>query len=149
MWLRVFGMNDVQPEPAALLEHLTGLGVNVSGNFRADDQGWFQADLQKDGKPFLQLDRYLAREEGIRAELNSWAAWLETAETNPHHGWLMERIINTRQLFTLYPRNGGTSSETGRIATQLCRYLAGCTDGVFQVDGVGFSAADGRLLIPE
>jgi hypothetical protein len=149
MWFRVFGMIDLQPQPAALLEHLTSLVANASGDFRGDDQGWFHADLQRDGKPFLQLERYLVREEGIRAELNSWAAWLETAETNPHYGWLMERIINTRQLFTLHPPDGESPSEAGRTATRLCRYLARCTDGVYQADGVGFSSADGALLVPE
>jgi hypothetical protein len=149
MWFRVFGTNEVQPQPAALLEHLAGLDATCSGNFRGDDQGWFEAELHRGGRPFLQMERYLAREEGIRPELNSWAAWLETAEGNPNQGWLMEQVINTRQLFTLRPPDGQVSPDAVRIGTELCRYLARSTGGVYQVDGIGFLAADGALLIAE
>ena len=42
-WYRVFGTNDTEPDPAALLEHLQQLGFEVTGKFRGDDQGWFSA----------------------------------------------------------------------------------------------------------
>src|SRR5262249_50891904 len=71
-WFRIFGTNDVQPEPAALLEYLHGLGMEVEGHFHGDEKGWFQADLiVPDGRAVLKLERFLAKEEGIRAELNT------------------------------------------------------------------------------
>jgi hypothetical protein len=150
MWLRVFGTNDLEPQPAALLEYLAGLDGGWSGNFRGDEQGWFNAELFHQGRVVWQVERYLAREEGIRAELNSWAAWLETAEANPHHDWLMELVINTRQLFTLRSSVGQEAPEAvAWTGTELCRYLARSTAGVYQVDGVGFSAADGAVLVSE
>ena len=91
----------------------------------------------------LQLERFLAEEEGIRAELNSWAAWLETRENAPEHVRLMERMIQTKQLFTLQ------SIEESAQAERLCRFLAEITLGVYQIDVRGFFAADGVLLVPE
>src|SRR5207244_3512321 len=102
LWYRVFGTSDVQPAPAALLEHLNVPGRTVAGHFRGDDLGWFGAELvYAEDAPPLELQRYLAGEDGIRGELNGWAAWLETREENPNHGPLMGRVIGTKQLFTL------------------------------------------------
>jgi hypothetical protein len=142
VWYRVFGGNSEMPPPATILEHLTGQGASVSSEFAADASGWYRADLLVDGVS-LQLERYLAEEEGIRAELNSWAAWLETRETIPQAALLMERMIQTRQLFTLQ------SSEESARDELLCRFLAGITAGVYQIDERGFFAADGILLVPE
>src|SRR5688500_2724639 len=102
-WFRVFGANDAAVEPAALLEHLHGQGLKVAGRFRGDEQGWFRAEFAfADDAPPVLLERYLAKEEGIRAELNTWAAWLETAEESPHYVALMQHVIGTTQLFTLH-----------------------------------------------
>ncbi len=32
---------------------------------------------------------------------------------------------------------------------EICRYLAHVTEGIYQIDGAGFFAADGRLLVSE
>src|SRR5438552_3803584 len=74
-WFRVFGRSAATVEPAALLEHLHGQGFPVAGHFRGDDRGWFRAELvfAADAPPVV-VERYLADEEGIRLELNSWAA---------------------------------------------------------------------------
>ena len=88
-YYRVFGTADTEPQPAALLDHVRGCGSEITGHFRGDDQGWFAADLMgADEDSVVRLERFLANEEGIRAELNTWAAWLETAQENPNHGWL-------------------------------------------------------------
>ena len=42
-WYRVFGTSDSHPEPAAILGALRALGVEVTGQFRGDEQGWFHA----------------------------------------------------------------------------------------------------------
>src|ERR1700737_2962147 len=101
-WYRVFGTNDTQPAPAALLEHLQRQGHAVTAKFRGDDQGWFAVQIRSTtAETPVQLERFLAAEEGIRAELNSWAAWLETMEQHPQHVLLMSHMIGTRQLVTL------------------------------------------------
>ena len=93
-WFRVFGVSEIQPEPAAILEHLRGLGVEADGHFRGDDQGWFAADIGLvQGEAPLQLERFLSTEEGIRAELNTWAAWLETCDYSPNSQKLMEHVV--------------------------------------------------------
>ncbi len=140
-WYRVFGGNDAQPAPAAILEHLQGLGASVRGDFTGDDAGWYAATIHCDDTP-LCLERFLATEEGIRAELNSWAEWLETCEDSPHHAPLMERIVQSRQLFTL-------CGADERRCAGLCRFLAEATAGLWQADGGGFFAADGTLLVGE
>ncbi|HEY7307899.1 MAG TPA: hypothetical protein VH643_00930 [Gemmataceae bacterium] len=146
MWYRIFGGGSEMPAPAAILEFLSGRYASVSGEFAADASGWYQADLLVDGVP-LQLERYLADETGIRAELNSWAAWLETREDAPAHLRLMERMIQTSQLLTL--RSIEASPRTEAVCGTLCRFLAGLTAGVYQIDGRGFFAADGALLVSE
>jgi hypothetical protein len=143
-WYRVFGCTSAQPEPAALLEHLNGLGAEVAGHFRGDDEGWFAAELvfARDAPP-LQLERYLAKEEGIRGELNAWAAWLETAG----HGPLMQHVATTAQLFTLCrPADGAGAALVEKLCVGVCQFLARATAGVYQVDGAGFFAADGTVL---
>jgi hypothetical protein len=158
-WFRIFGTNDVQPEPGALLEYLHGLGVEVEGHFHGDEQGWFQADLiAPDARAVLKLERFLAKEEGIRAELNTWAAWLETADHNPNHAWLMRHMISTTQLFTLQQSVGqafqpdGGEIELGpseKLCLAVCQFLAHATAGVYQVDNQGLFAPDGALLLQE
>lgn len=162
-WYRVFGTNDVQPEPAALLESIRGLelGYEVAGNFRADDDGWFRAELEitctatsvltiyHPPVPLI-VERYLAKEEGLRAELNTWAAWVETIEVNPNHGWLMQHLISTTQLFIFRG-----SPDVHRVLLMeplcltLCQFLARETAGVYQVDNHGFYGPDGTLLLED
>jgi hypothetical protein len=90
LWYRVFGANESQPAPADLLAHLHGAGLSVTGHFRGDDLGWFAAELVVAvGETPLQLERFLATEDGIRNELNTWAAWLETCDYSPNHLALM------------------------------------------------------------
>jgi hypothetical protein len=149
-WYRVFGTNEMQPEPARLLEEANAQGAAVRAKFHGDDLGWFRADLSigDDALP-LPLERFLGSEEGIRAELNTWAAWLETQEDNPHHLRLMKHMIGTTQIFTLGPVDPDDVADLGPLCLGLCRFLARETAGVYQADGAGFFAADGTLLVPE
>ncbi len=146
MWYRIFGSSSEMPQPERILAFLDSQKVSVSGEFATDESGWYQADLRIDGIS-LQLERYLADEPGIRAELNSWAAWLETREDAPEHARLMERMIQTAQLFTL--QCDEPSANSNRVCVALCRYLAEATAGVYQIDARGFFAADGTLLVAE
>jgi hypothetical protein len=153
-WFRVFGLSGAAVEPAALLEHLHGQGFAVAGRFRGDDRGWFRAELAiADDAPPVIVERYFADEEGIRPELNTWAAWLEEQEGNPHHLPLMERLIGTAQLFTLHQPAEDADAEdvelVERLCLECCRHLASAADGVYQADHHGFFAADGSLLVEE
>jgi hypothetical protein len=127
------------------LEHLHNLGFPVEANFRGDEQGWFEADLAS-GRNHLRLQCFRVQEEGLRNELNTWAAWLETAENNSHQSRLMQHVIGTNQLFTLEISDGTSGAK---LAVAICLFLARTTAGVYQIDGQGFFDADGSLLIPE
>jgi hypothetical protein len=146
MWYRIFGSGFDMPKPEHIVTFLETQNVSVSSEFATDASGWYQADLRMDDVS-LQLERYLADEQGIRAELNGWAAWLETRVDAPEHVRLMERMIQTAQLFTL--QCSDTAVIPDRICVALCRFLAETTAGVYQIDGRGFFAADGALLVAE
>jgi hypothetical protein len=150
LWYRVFAASDAGVPADAILAHLHGLGAAVAGDFRGDEGGWFAAELRFAETTPLHLERFLAGEEGIRGELNSWAAYLETCDYSPNHRALMERMIQTRQLFTLRrPVDAADEVLVERLCVGLCRFLAASADGVWQADGEGFFAADGTLLLQE
>lgn len=146
-WFRVFSAAATPVGPAALLERLHQAGFAVAGHFRGDDLGWFRAELlHAEDEPAVVLDRYLTAEEDLRDELSSWAAWLETMNQPA----LMERMIGTVQLFTLHAEDGDADSEdVEALGVACCGILAGMTDGIYQIDGRGFFAADGNLLVAE
>jgi hypothetical protein len=143
-WHRVFGINEGTLPPESLLDYLQEyLGQPpVSAEFRGDELGWFEADLELPGVGPLVILRYLSSEEGIRAELNTWAAWLEVHAPNAEP--YMQHVIRTKQLFTFC--SPGAASD---FSLDLCRFLARQTDGLIQVDGQGFLTADGTVIVGE
>jgi hypothetical protein len=141
-WYRVFGAGDQEPAPAAILEHLRGHGSEVTGTFGADEAGWFYADLLLGQEVPLRVNRYRSDEAGLRAELNSWAAWVESLDAAPA---LMERFIQTRQLFTFCAK----AEATEHVCLVLAQNLATITDGLYQVDDRGLFSANGTLLLAE
>jgi hypothetical protein len=151
VWFRVFGTNDVLPEPAAILAHLRNRGMAVVGKFYNDEEGWFQAELLfGDEEPTLHLECFLATEEGVRADLRAWAAWLETVEQNPNHQRLMEHMIATKRVLTLHESDEGPKRVALKeLCVELSKFLARQTAGVYQVDDQGFFDADGTLLLEE
>jgi hypothetical protein len=151
MWFRVFGTNDVLPEPAAVLAHLRTLGIAVVGKFYDDEDGWFQAELRfGDQEPILHLECFLPEEEGVRDDLHAWAAWLEPMEDNPNHQRLMMHMIATTHVFTLH-ESGEWPRKISVVehCLELCKFLARETAGVYQMDDQGFFDADGTLLLEE
>jgi len=144
LWYRVFGRGDVAVKPDDLLAYLRAQGAILTSRFDGDDD-WLSAEFVLADTTPLELERFAPMEEGIRAELNSWAAYLETRDDNPNHVPLMERMIQTRQLFTLHR----PLDHEDQVCVGLCQYLARVTDGVYQVDDQGFFAADGTLLLRE
>jgi len=151
-WYRVFGANQAAVEPAALLSAQSrNVGGEVTGRFRGDGLGWFEAELALRGTR-LELQRFLAHEDDLRDDLNTWAAWLETVESNPDAGRLMRQVIATTQLFTFRRMDPVPDADTylfEELCTGLCQFLARETGGVYQVDGQGFFDAEGMLLVPE
>jgi len=124
-------------------------GGAVRADFAADAEGWYQAELAVGGVRLI-VERWLADEEGIRGELNAWAAFLETCEHSPEAPALMERVIQTKQLFTIRKADEDADDAlAGPLCVALSRHLAEATGGVYQVDDTGFFAADGRLLVRE
>jgi hypothetical protein len=152
-WHRVFGGSDAVPDPSALVQHIRGpFGTEPTVRIRGDDDGWYAAEVLLPGtRTPWRLDRYLVTEVGIRNELNTWAAWVETVEGNPNQGRLMQHLIGTRQVFAFELEIGDLDpiAEIDRWCHRLCRFLARETEGVYQIDEEGFFDADGGLLIPE
>jgi hypothetical protein len=150
-WYRVFGRSEEQPRPEVVLEHLNKLGVSGPAHFRGDDAGWTSLRFELfAGVSPLELECYLASEPGIRADLNAWAAELEACDYSPNNLLLMERVIQTKQWYTLrQPLDHADEVTLDRVCTALCQFLANATDGVYQIDSEGFFAADGTLLLQE
>lgn len=151
MWYRVFGRSPTEVPPAAIAAHLHALGLAVEPHFAGDDLGWTAGELRLPGGDTpVFLDRYLASEDDLRDDLNAYAAELETCDYSPHHTRLMEHVIQTRQLVTLRkPIAAADEILLERVLLEVCRFLAAGTDGVYQIDGTGWFAADGTLLLQE
>ncbi len=150
LWFRVFGASSKEIEPSALSQDANSFGVPVEVLFHSDDGGWTSAELHfGEGTP-IYLERFLATEEGMRTELNTWAAYIETCDYAPNHVKLMERMIQTAQMFTLRkPIDHADEVQMDRLCFGICSYLAQATDGFFQVDDQGFFTADGTILLQE
>ncbi len=143
-WYRIFGGG--QPcDPETLITSLLAAGFEATAAIHSDAAGWFQAEFTFTNGPTLIVDRYRCDEDGIRAELNSWAAWIETRGDNPLHVRLMERLIQTAQLFTLVAE----TDDADRLCECLSRILAAMTGGIYQIDGRGLFDAEGTLLVAE
>ncbi|MGL6073933.1 MAG: hypothetical protein ACRC8S_07215 [Fimbriiglobus sp.] len=151
MILRIFGMNLNEVKPSELAQHLHDAGLPVEPHFRGDDLGWTGGTLilPGEGAP-IQLERYLTKEDDLREELNTFAAELETMDYNPNHERLMREVIQTQQLFALRrPLDHSNEALLDRLLTTVAQYLAKATDGFYQMDGEGWFAADGQVLLPE
>ena len=150
MWYRVFSRSAQSIAPADLLEHLHARGLTVEGHFRGDDLGWTAAEIRLGIGAPVYIERYLTKEDDLRDDLNSWAGWLETADYSPHSGALMERVIQTAQLVTIRkPIDHSDDVSLDRLCLEACQFLASKSDGVYQIDDVGWFAADGTLLVQE
>jgi hypothetical protein len=143
MWYRVFGASAVEPSPDAILDFLNRI-QEMHCRFHGDDRGWFHADLAAEDIS-LSLDRYTVDEEGVRAQLNTWAAFVESRADGGELTRLMERLIQSQQLFVLHrPAAAGSL-----LCVWLSAQLAQWTDGVYQIDGKGFFDRDGNFLLPD
>ena len=151
MWYRVFGRSADEVPPAELAGHLHAAELPVEPHFRGDDLGWTAGELRLPGlNTPVSLERYLTAEDDIRADLNSYAAILETCDYSPNSGPLMERVIQTQQMVVIRkPLDAVDEVALEKLLLETCRFLASRTEGVYQIDGQGWFAADGTLLVQE
>ena len=151
VWCRIFATKVIAPEPTELIDYLRSWCIEVQGRFSGDDQGWWRAELiTESNDPAVILERFLTEEDDIRPELNTWAAWLEAVEDNPHNFPLMRQIIGTQQLITVYETFDPSVAGGGNpLHPWICPFLAERLEGVYQVDNFGFCSAEGKLLVPE
>jgi len=148
LWYRIFCRSSTAVKKTAVLECLHSLGAE--GWFDGGETEWTQVTMTLGAATPLSLERFLATDEGIRAELNSWAAFLETCEYNSNSVPLMEHLIQTNQLFNLRrPSDPSDEELVQRFCLGLCQFLAQAADGVYQTDDEGFYRADGVLLLRE
>lgn len=151
MWFRVFLPVADEVPPAVLVEHLHAAGLPVVPHFRGDDHGWTSGELvlPGGGTP-VRLARYLTDVDDLRADLNTFAAELETMDYSPHHRPLMERVIQTKQLVTVRrPLDHADEVALDRAVEGVVGFLAVVGDGVYQIDGRGWFTASGDLMVEE
>ncbi len=135
VWHRVFSTSPAEVPPHVLASHMT-----AEPHFKGDDLGWTGGQLRFPDGTTIELERYLTSEDDLRADLNAHAAGLE-ATGDPNATALMAHVIQTQQLVTL--------QGTGEKIEEACRVLAAASEGVYQIDGRGWFAADGTLLVAE
>lgn len=146
MWYRVFCRSDAEVKPGDLLSTVGA----VTANFRGDDLGWTAAEVSVGSGSPIRVERYLTAEDGLRDELNNWAAWLEAQDHEPNHARLMEHVIQARQLVTVRkPVDCPNESSVEDVCLAICRTLCDRADGVYAVEGDAWYAADGRKLLQE
>jgi len=136
MYHRVFTSSNHMPQPADLQAMLREAGFDAPLDVKGDDLGWTTIDVPLAAP--LHIERFLTEEDDLRDELDTWAA---VAESWGADGPLLERIIGTRQLFTV--RGAGESPAVELAA----RFLAERTGGLHQADGRGLLRPDGTALL--
>ena len=147
---RVFARAEDVPAGEQIQSWLSELAPSSQAELAVEAGEWVRIDWTVGSGAPLILERYHVREEGLRAELNSWAGVLETCDDSPHHGPLMERTIQACQLFILsLPLDRADEAALDHLCETLCRRLAGHLDGFYQIDDRGFFEADGTLLVQE
>ena len=145
-WFRVFLLQEDGPKPSGIMECLQSLIPEVKGKFRTDEDGWFQLIIDHSSIGELIIDHFLTSEKGVRSEINTWAAWLESKQQFD----LMERIIQVKQIlsFEVTPEMDDNVSDS-LVYKRLALALAALAQGFVHMDGVGFLEPDGTILIED
>lgn len=143
VWHRVFARSEVEPDPEALCAAAESILPGVLIHRHDGERGWERLELTWPSREAIAIDRFWRDEEGIRAELQAWAAWLESVDGNPHSEPLMLHLTQTQQVFTF------SAPECGETGRAVARLLGSLTDSVYEIDGRGFFSADGKLLLAE
>ncbi len=150
MWVRLFCGVSTTLRPAQLAERLHMFDDKAQLHFVGDDLGWTAAEIRFPvGSPIL-IDRYLTDADDLRADLNTWAAYLETLTYSPNSGPLMERVIQTQEMITFRkPLDHPNEITIENIVNGLVQSLAQNAHGIYQADGAGWYNAGGELLVQE
>jgi hypothetical protein len=143
-WYRVFARSAEPIEPAVVLADLVFDGLPVAGHFQADEHGWYRCELQAGSIGPIVVECFRVMEEGVRPEVQSWAAYVESLES-PHSQEFMEALNATAQVFTVLLPD---ARLTG-LLRQLCGNLARAGAGIYQIDGEGFFWSNGCLALGE
>jgi hypothetical protein len=150
MWLRVFSPNSTEVPPAELAGHLHAMGFAHEPHFKGDAHGWTTGELRPTSGSPVMLARYLTTEDDLRDDLNAFAAELETQTYSPNNVILMEKVIQTKQMVTVRkPIDSPDEAALDRLSDAVVMFLAARTGGVYQVDGRGWFATDGTMLLQE
>jgi len=150
MWYRVFCRSTDAPDPRELMARLASTSRPVGGEFHPDDRGWASAAFRLGGGTPVYVERLRTADDDLRNDLNTWAAYLETLDYSPENTRLMERVIQTQQLFTIRkPLDHTNEAAVDDLCMALCAELAGAGDGVFQIEDEAWCSADGTVLLRE
>ncbi len=150
MWYRVFCRSGVGIAHGELLDRVQQRERPVIVRFKGDDLGWTSAEFTLGTGTPVYAERYLTNEDEIRDDLNTWAAYLETLDYSPNNVSLMERVIQSRQLVTIRkPLDHPNESAIDDLCQSICQVIAAAADGMYQVENIGWYAADGTLLLQE
>lgn len=145
-WFRIFSPQEQGLEPSRLMDCLDGVFPGIHGKFRADEEGWFQVVLTHELLGELPVDRFLSTEKGVRAQLNTWAAWFETKDRPD----LMERMIQVKEILAFeLPPEVEPGSEESMPFRALTLAVAQLVAGICHVDGVGFLDTQDQLIIAD
>jgi hypothetical protein len=148
---RVFCREATEITPVDIAELLHAAGLPVVPHFRGDDLGWTAGTLTLPGPGSpIDLERFLTKEDELRPQLNAFAGELETMDYSPNNVPLMQHVIQTQQLVAIRrPLDHPNDAQLDTLAVTLARHLAATCDGVYQIDGEGWFAADGTELLAE
>lgn len=150
LWCRAFARSDKSPDPVAIAALAMSIHPGTTCHFGADQAGWFSCEVRLPDGAAISLDRFPVTEEGVRRDLNTWAAWVETCDYSDRAGELMERVIQSAQFFTLrLPVAAADDLAVDKLARGICLHLAGDLDGLWQVDGDGLYDASGDKVLQE
>ncbi|MGF1583571.1 MAG: hypothetical protein ACFCD0_29995 [Gemmataceae bacterium] len=149
LWYRIFAQSSESIDPNTLLEHLHTTGYPIQANFLKDDLGWFEATFSLEGSE-VSLQLFHSDEKGVRAELDAFAAWIESQHTELNQIELMERVVTAKQVFAFeIPDEQANIEKVRQFCYHVSEFLVGQTQGLMQVDGEGLFDADGQLLLRE
>lgn len=150
-WIRIFGTTGQAPRVSALVEHLDGLGIEVTWEVMGDDKEWEQVSLQTATMPApLMIERMPTDDSEIRDEVDPLIQWLETVDDVLDVDEIERALGGTRQLFIIgMPVGGQGTTNVEHLSNKLSQFLARQTQGIYQVAEAGFYDAEGRLLLEE
>ncbi len=149
-WSRVFGSLDRNPDPARLERAALALVPQAAVHLKGDDLGWFCAEISWNQGAPLTIESFAATDPEVRADLNTWAAYVETCDYSPNAHSLMVKIALAQQIITLRrPIDHADESGLDRLMQGMAKHLALEIDGIFQIDEAGFFDKTGTLLLEE